>query len=98
MGLVKLPNLKLYNIKAAEKPFLAICFTLLSLLVSLMYLCLLDFLQSYVVPPKHFTKRRWGHVFFKPKVNAPLIKPKPGSEDFEEVLKRGSEQVSSIKP
>lgn len=97
MGLFESQNLNLRSFEPAERPALAICFALSSILVSLLYMCLLDFAQSYVVPPKHFPKRGWGQVLFKPKVDAPLVEPKPGSKDFKEVLKRGSEQASYIK-
>lgn len=98
MGIFEPPNPKLYYIEAAEKPVQAVCFTLSSLLVSLLYICFLDFAQSYFVSPKDFPKRGCGQTFFKPKVDAPLVEAKPGSEDMEEVLKQGSEQVSLIKP
>ena len=98
MGIFEPPNPKLYYIEAAEKPVQAVCFTLSSLLVSLLYMCCLDFAQSYFLPPKDFSKRGCGQTFFKPKVDAPLVEPKPGSKEFKNVLKRGSEQVSLIKP
>ena len=74
----------------------AILFTLSSLVITFLYLFSVDFAKSYVVPPKHFPKRGWSQVFFKPKVNAPLIEPHPGSTDFKEVLQRGSELVSRV--
>ena len=87
---------QIYSQETAKNQALAVGFTLSSLLVTVLYMCILDFAQSYVVPPKHFPKRGWSQVFFKPKVNAPLVEPKPGSKDFKEVLKRGSEEVSRL--
>lgn len=87
---------QIYSQETAKNQALAVGFTLSSIVVTILYMCLLDFADSYVVPPKHFPKRGWSQVFFKPKVNAPLVEPKPGSKDFKEVLKRGSEEVSKL--
>ena len=84
---------QIYSHETAKNQALAVGFTLSSLLVTVLYMCILDFAQSYVVPPKHFPKRGWSQILFKPKVNAPLVEPRPGSKDFKEVLKRGSEEV-----
>lgn len=87
---------QIYSQETAKNKALAVGFTLSSLLITVLYMCILDFAQSYVVPPKHFPKRGWSQLFFKPKVNAPLVEPKPGSKDFKKVLKQGSDEVSRL--
>ncbi|KAF4628188.1 hypothetical protein G7Y89_g9964 [Cudoniella acicularis] len=73
-----------------QKLTLAVTLMFISLFSSVIYVAILDFSKTYVVPPKHFPKRSWKTVFFKPKIDAPLVEPKPGSNDFKEVLERGS--------
>lgn len=87
-------NLKLvYSTIFLHRPLSASCFTLLSLFATFLYFYLVDFARSFVVPPKHFSKRGWSQMLFRPQVDVPLVELKEGSKDFKEVLLRGSEQV-----
>jgi hypothetical protein len=85
-----------YADNAVAKPLLGVAFTALSLLVTVACMVALDITKCYVTPPKSFPGREWRSVFFKPKVKAPLVVPKPGAKDFREVLERGSRLVGGL--
>lgn len=91
-----LKTIQLYADDAVAKPLLGVAFTAISLLVTVVYMILSDISKCFVVPPKSFPRRTWGAVFFKPKVNAPLVVPKPDAKDFREVLERGSRLVGTL--
>lgn len=92
MTLLDTPDMLFSIIESTQKPILAAGLTAGSLILTLLYLFTLDVKHSFIDPPKHFPKWRWSEMFFKPKINAPLVKLKPGSKDYEEVLERGSRQ------
>jgi hypothetical protein len=88
------PNVSIRAYDSLNAPATMISFTLLSLFIAFFYVILADVKKGYVKPPKHFPRWSWSQVFFKPKINLPVVEPKDGSKDYAEVLARGAELVS----
>lgn len=84
------------NVKAFQRPSIAVSFAVSSLIVAFLYAILIDFSKSYIKAPKHFPPRGWFVTFLKPNVNAPLIKL--GAGGHREALERGSRIVSTFAP